>query len=349
MTSRREFIRDGAMAAAGALGATATAQNVADNTGMVWGLLLHFGNNFFYRRKPLEKLEVELDAFRRITERMAADGLNMVLIDVLEASHPELGIAGSYEPEAFVAELDRLRALGLEPLPKLNFSTAHHDWLGKYSRMVSSPTYYQVCADVIRDTAKMFGGPRYFHIGMDEESLRFLQRRDVFTLRQGDQWWHDLGFLQGEVEKQGARAWMWCDRFWYHHDEFCSRASRKIVMANYFYSHVFDVEYYRKIIDKDPIGYYGLTSYAELEKADFDQIPTCSNYMSPGYRKNHPGFRNLENTFKTMEWCKARISPAHLKGFLSAPWAECTAQQLDYHYEASRILGEAKRRYEAGA
>ena len=43
------------------------------NNSMVWGLLIHVGRNFVYRRKPLVKLEFELDAFRRITERMAAD------------------------------------------------------------------------------------------------------------------------------------------------------------------------------------------------------------------------------------------------------------------------------------
>ena len=38
-------------------------------------------------------------------------------------------------------ELDRMRALGLEPLPKLNFSTCHDAWLKDYHRMISTPQY----------------------------------------------------------------------------------------------------------------------------------------------------------------------------------------------------------------
>lgn len=40
-------------------------------------------------------------------------------------------------------------ALDLSRL-KLNFSAAHDQWLHDYSRMVSTPVYYKVCAEVIR-------------------------------------------------------------------------------------------------------------------------------------------------------------------------------------------------------
>ena len=65
-----------------------------------------------------------------------------------------------------------LRALGIEPLPKLNFSTCHDAWLGPYSRMVSTPAYYDVCRDLIDEVAELFGGPRFFHLGMDEETAQ---------------------------------------------------------------------------------------------------------------------------------------------------------------------------------
>ena len=314
---------------------------------LLWGLLLHVGGNI--NKKVYDPLRLDIDVFHRITERMAADGLNMVLIDVLESlrypSHPELGVKGALEPEAYAEELARLRRLGLTPLPKLNFSTAHHAWLGEYSRMVATPEYYKVCADVIGDVAKLFGNPEYFHIGMDEESKRFVLHYDYAVMRQGDLWWHDLEYLVREVESHGCRACMWCDRYWYHHDEFVKRASKKVVMSNYFYGNRFDLEAYKRIFDKDPIGYHGMTTYANLEKDGFDQLPTCSNYLSPGYQKNHPGVHNVENTPWTVEHCKKTIAPERLKGFLSAPWMRCVPEHFDYLCEASKLLGDAKKKF----
>ena len=66
-------------------------------------------------------------------------------------------------------EIARLREMGLEPIPKMNFSTAHDIWLGEYSRMVSTKTYYRVCEDLIRDVAELFDHPRLMHIGFRSE------------------------------------------------------------------------------------------------------------------------------------------------------------------------------------
>ena len=64
---------------------------------------------------------------------MAAKGLNTVVIDLEEAlsypSHPELAVKGTWGVERFRRKLEQLRAKGLEPIPKLNFSTTHDIWL----------------------------------------------------------------------------------------------------------------------------------------------------------------------------------------------------------------------------
>ena len=86
---------------------------------------------------------------------------------VLYPSHPELAVKGTWSPEKLRKELDRLRGLGLEPIPKLNFSTCHDFWLKDYSRMISTPEYYRVCADVIKDVCEMFDKPRLFHLGWE--------------------------------------------------------------------------------------------------------------------------------------------------------------------------------------
>jgi len=53
-----------------------------------------------------------------------------------------LGVSDSWEPERFVKEMERLRAIGLEPIPKMNFSTCHDAWLKDYGHQVSTPRYY---------------------------------------------------------------------------------------------------------------------------------------------------------------------------------------------------------------
>ncbi|MBR4617273.1 MAG: Tat pathway signal protein, partial [Kiritimatiellae bacterium] len=169
--------------------AAAMAAGAASNEGMVWGLMMQLGHNM-WREMPLctnGMTEAQLDGCARdfnrtdqkvwdeVTERAAKSGVNLLLIDLGEGmvypSHPELAVKGSWAPEKMKAELARLRRLGLEPIPKLNFSASHDAWLKEYSRMVSSPEYYKVVSDIIRDVCEIFGQPRLFHLGWDEEKV----------------------------------------------------------------------------------------------------------------------------------------------------------------------------------
>lgn len=136
---------------------------------MIWGNLLHLSYNMWCDRLPAswgnyrpdqlhnvqvsDTLRFDDSLWRDVTERMAKAGMNMVVIDVGDAieyaSHPEVSVKNAWSSTRLGEELARLRSLGLEPIPKLNFSTAHDQWLHDYSRMVSTPVYYKVCAEVI--------------------------------------------------------------------------------------------------------------------------------------------------------------------------------------------------------
>jgi hypothetical protein len=124
---------------------------------MVWGLMMQLGHNM-WGEEPLvgePKTEEERDRYARdfnrtdeklwheVTEYAAKKGVNLLLIDLGEGmvypSHPELAVKGSWSPEKMKAELARLRGLGIEPIPKLNFSASHDAWLKEYSRKVSTP------------------------------------------------------------------------------------------------------------------------------------------------------------------------------------------------------------------
>ena len=59
--------------------------------------------------------------------------------------------------------------------------------------------------------------------------------------------------------------------------------------------------------------------YLKLDKAGFDQVPCASNWCSSDRRK--AGVKNDECMANMVKFCRANLSPAHLKGFLMAPWA----------------------------
>ena len=292
----------------------------------IWAALLHMGYNMwsdvpvpFWGPKAnrqtdpeqlkwvcaADHLRFDEAVWRKVTAHAAERGMNMVVIDIGEAlqlkSHPELAVKGSWEIERFRTELTRLRGMGLEPIPKLNFSTCHDTWLKIYHRMVSTPTYYKVCADVIREVWEIFDKPRLFHLGYDEETSGNQAYYGISVVRHGEQWWHDFLYLSGVVEKLGCRPWIWSDYCWRHPDEFVKRMPKSVLQSNWYYGTTFENE-------ADPHQKTRAMAYGLLEKAGFDQLPTGSNCY------------NNQNLGLTVPHCRKIIAPERLKGFMTAPW-----------------------------
>ena len=226
--TRRDFIGSAAAFAA----VSAFAQKGED----IRAVLLHWGYNMWGESLPegvtsitggrLCNDHVKFDEalWNKLVDRMVERGMNMVLIDLGEfpvyPSHPELAVKGSRSPDWIRGEIRRLKKLGLEPIPKLNFSTAHDAWLKDIGRMVTTPPYYKACREIIRDAAEMFDHPRFLHIGYDEE--RFSHQKGFQCVRTDEVWWHDFLFFVKAVEDAGMRPWMWSDYGW-KHDDFVSK------------------------------------------------------------------------------------------------------------------------------
>ena len=328
----------------------------ADNDGMVWGLMMQLGHNM-WREMPLctnGMTEAQLDWYARdfnrtdqklwdeITEHAAKKGVNLLLIDLGEGmvypSHPELAVRGSWSPEKMQKELARLRRLGIEPIPKLNFSASHDAWLKDYSRMVSTPEYYRVCSDVIRDVCDIFGKPRLFHLGWDEEKFIAQKRAHVAVVRQGDLWWHDFMFTVKEVEKNGSKAWIWSDQNWKHHDAFLKKMPHSVMQSNWHYFFMQHMVRNDAEIGKMdwPEPWAGPLGFLELEAAKYDQIPCASNYKVP---------KNLEIIVK---FCKEHVAHERIKGFLMAPWARSYgAEHRAKLIEACNLVENARRIWES--
>jgi hypothetical protein len=289
--SRRAFLKAGAALAASGLPLLQSVASPVPTVApeQIWGALLHMGTNMWsdvpvkswgsFKPEELslvcaaDHLRFDEAVWRTLTERMRTAGMNLVVIDLGEAlqyqSHPELAVKGSWPLDKFRAELARLRAMGLEPIPKLNFSTSHDTWLKEYGREVSTPTYYKVCADLIREVCAIFDKPRFFHLGYDEETAGNQTQYGYVVVRQGELWWHDFLFFVKEVERQGVRPWIWSDYYWNNPDEFLKRMPKFVLQSNWYYGEAFDPE-------KDKM----VKAYLDLDKAGFDQIPTGSNWSN---------------------------------------------------------------------
>jgi len=322
---------------------------------MIWANLLHLSVNMWKDTTPLPyrdpyykfttceetklrgyrpALLFDEEAWNTLLKRMVAAGLNMVLIDlgdgVVYDSHPEIAVKNAWTPEKLRNELAKIRKLGLEPIPKLNFSTAHDTWLGEYSRMVSTKKYYEVCRNLIHEVIDIFDTPRFFHLGMDEEDANNQRNLDFVVLRQNDLWWGDFYYLIGEVEKKNVRPWIWSDYAWHHEELFFKKMPKSVVQSNWYYGSTFDLDKLR-----ETSGYFGtpartyLELYHKLEAHGYDQIPTGSNWESDA---------NMEGT---VDYCKKIIDPSRLLGFIMTTWRMTLTPCLEIHQQALDQTGRA--------
>ena len=160
---------------------------------------------------------------------------------IFSQNHLPLSLISMQERKELLEMITRLRGLGLDIIPKLNFSTCHDAWLKDYSRMVSTKPYYDVCRDVINEVCDVFE-PELIHLGMDEENYENQKFYDCAVVRQNDLWWHDLRFLVDVVEGRGARAMMWSDYARHRPDEFIEKCPRSVVQCPWYYFNKFEGE-----------------------------------------------------------------------------------------------------------
>lgn len=302
---------------------------------MIWAYLVHLSFNMWgdrieypnfvgehYEAQPY--LRCDRSMWDSILEKMVESGLNMLVIDLGDGvryeSHPEIAVKNAWSTAQLREELQRIREMGIEPIPKLNFSTCHDMWLGRYSRMVSTEEYYQVCRDLIGEVMELFDKPRFFHLGMDEEDLANQRLFKYVVIRQYDLWWHDFALLAREVEKHGGRPWVWSDYCWHHLDDFLQHMPRSVVQSNWYYHEDFG----------DTVR--AVQAYLDLDAQGYSQIPGASNWA-------------CDVSFpSTVEFCKERLSPDRLLGFLQTCWIPTLEPFREKHMHAIELVAEARRK-----
>lgn len=301
----------------------------------IWGCLLHLSFNMWEEyvspHRPFRGFRPDLrlseSLWNDAINAMAKNEMNMVVIDLGDAvkyeSHPEIAVNNAWSVTRLREELKKIRELGLEPIPKLNFSAAHDTWLKSYSRMVSTKKYYEVCSDLIREVYELFNKPRFFHLGMDEETMEHQSHYDFAMVRKNDVWWGDFYFLIAEVEKMGARAWVWSDYAWHHPDLFYKNMPKSVVQSNWYYAESFDEKIPR------------VKTYIDFDTYGYDQIPTGSYHDD-----------NEKSILGTAEFCSKHILDSRLFGFLQTFWKPTIEEFRERILKGIDLAGEAKKWYD---
>jgi hypothetical protein len=308
------------------------------NNDMIWAQLIHLGFNMWADRDTRPGWNIEYTTAQpqvrcdeqlwdELMEHYAAVGINTVVIDLGEGveyeSHPELAVEGTWSKEKLAGKLARMRELGLTPIPKMNFSTAHDIWLGEYSRMISTSIYYKVVSDLIAEAIELFDNPPLFHLGMDEENWGNQKNYDICVIRQYDLWWHDVLFFVDQVEKAGSRAWVWSDYMWEFRDIYLERMPKSVMQSNWYYGYDFTSDL------------TGVEAYLALEEHGYDQIPTGSNWTEPA---------NFE---KTVNYCTDNIATERLKGFMQSIWKPTLERRRLRHIEGADEVGRMRQWFES--
>jgi hypothetical protein len=331
--SRRDFIKQAsALAVSSILPGSLPAQNTGP-ANKIWAGLLHLSFNMWEDHpstiRPFrgykQDLEFDEPVWEDAVSKAVASGMNMIVIDLGDAvryeSHPEIAVKNAWTPERLRTELAKLRKAGLEPIPKLNFSATHDAWMKEYSRMVSTPKYYSVCANLIREVSEIFDTPRFFHLGLDEESFLIQRHYNYIVIRQNEYWWNDFYFLVDKVQESGARPWIWSDCYWHHPEIFLKKMPKSVIQSNWYYGSWFDDRV------KEVRAYHTLDHYG------YDQIPTTSNC------------ENKENTGNTIQFAKSNLNDRRLLGFLQTFWRPTIEQYKGIILEGIEQMGDARKKY----
>lgn len=274
---------------------------------------------------------IDFGVWDRVVKRAAECGYNTLLIDLGDAvkykSHPEISAPDALSHEELRALLDKARALGLTPIPKLNFSTIHHCWLKEYRKMVSSAPYRQMTVDLINEVCELFDKPELFHLGMDEEhSYDCAQWSELTVMRSPALMLEDFNIMFDAVRKNSSRPWIWGDLYWNHPDFFLENVAKDIVLSNWFYVRFKDYPDtdYHKV---------AMAAYRVFDEAGYDQIPTCSTYATP------------TNPAETLLYIPTVTTDSQILGYCNAPWIQVRENNEHLLMDSVERLWYARKKF----
>lgn len=222
-----------------------------------------------------------------VTEFLPGQGFNTVVIDLAEGvrydSAPELAVEGSLSKEELSQMLSRLRAMGLTPIPKLDFSSAHDIWLKDYARMLCTTPYRNLVKNLIAEVSELFDHPAYFHIGMGDENNEYQKYYEYIATRSRICFWEDINIMLDACRASGARPMMSGEYFYREPYVFEKEISRDVVIT---------APYVGDILPEMDV--YGRDTRSEAQKK-FEAL--CATGLDVVYNGNGDTQYNLDRLF----------------------------------------------------
>ncbi len=172
-----------------------------------------------------------------------------------------------------------------------------------------------------RRSFAIFDKPRFFHLGLDEETAQHQRYFQYAVVRQYELYWHDFHFYCDQVESAGVRPWIWSDKIWHDPEDFLEQVPTSTLQSNWYYGNLFE--------DETQDRRNRVLAYPRLNERGYEQIPTASNHSYP------------ENFALTVEYCRRIIDGPRLLGFLQTPWRPTTEPFRDLHMAAIEQVAEA--------
>lgn len=286
----------------------------------IWAYLIHLGSNMWTKKGKVasgirheedftykDKMFCQKETWTKVTNFLPSCGINTLIIDIGEGvrldSHPEIAIEGAWSKEELRAELERLRSIGLTPIPKFNFSCGHDAWMGEYAFMVGTKAYYNFCKDIVEETIELFDTPEYFHLGLDEEDYGSQVTNYIAVVRTPAKKTEDALFLFDICRTHGVRPWIWADFDSYGGvEKFSKVVPKDVVISSWHYGFVRD----GAAIEDLPESVRMMKTIDDL---GYELVPATTT-----------GWGWHLNSKETMLFCKKNITPQNLKGFMVAPW-----------------------------
>lgn len=288
----------------------------------IWAYLIHLGSNCWRKKDHTsrritdeedaifrEQMYCDKETWHKVTAFLPTCGINTLLIDVADGivydSHPEIAVEGAWTKAELKEELARLHMLGLNPIPKCNFSCGHSAWMKDYAYMVGTKTYDAFCKDIVEELIELFDTPEYFHLGLEEEDAISQQGAPVAIVRSSKKKTEDALFLFDVCRNKGVRPWIWIDNGTIEAfggaEAFCANIPKDVLLSNWYYSRIPNQPDVCEINKAAKL-------YKDCGDWGYEQVLTSSTWSW-----------HL-NSKDTMRFCQQHVDPASVKGFMTAPW-----------------------------
>lgn len=264
-----------------------------------------------------EKMVCNREVWRKVTDFLPQCGINTIVIDVADGikykSHPEIALPDAWNCEELKQELCRLRSIGLTPIPKCNFSTAHSAWMKEHAYSVGTEEHIDFCKDIINELIDLFDFPKYFHLGLEEETAEAQMDQTVSLMRSTYKWAQDANDLFDTCRARGVRPWIW--------------TSGEDVAG------VGGDEAFREYVGKDVLlsnWYYGIIRYGKNTRGENVFADYSCRFAEWGYEQVPTGSTwewHLNNK-DIMRFCKNEVDKKSIKGYMTASWMQTTDKKL---------------------